>query len=139
MRRTHTIAALIALLPCASAAQLVVHADRALRGVPPQLIGVNFSSYSTVGSSTADKMPCCLGPAAMLSQPVALWRTPGGIVGDFFHINGLYDNDPAHFDNPGNGIDMVHWVKAADRLRGGLVHVLNINATTRSWSTRSST
>jgi len=65
----------------------------------------------------------------MLPQPVALWRTPGGIVGDFFHINGLYDNDPAHFGNPGNGVDMVHWLKVADQLRGGLLHVLNINAT----------
>ena len=122
MRRTHTIAALIALLPCASAAQLVVHADRALRGVPPQLIGANLTSYSKSGNSTADWVPCCLGPAAMLPQPVALWGTPGGIIGDFFHINGLYDNDRAHFDNPGNGVDMVHWLKVADQLRGRLFH-----------------
>src|SRR5215470_12815150 len=128
-RRTSTIAAIIALIPCPSAAQLIVHADRALRGVPLQLIGANLTSYSKSGNSTADWAPCCLRPAAMLPQPVALWRTPGGILGDFFHINGLYDNDPAHFANPGNGVDMVHWLKVADQLRGGLLHILNINAT----------
>ena len=111
----------------ATQAQVTVHADRVLRPVPPQLIGANLTSYGKTGTSVADWEPCCLGPAARLPQPIALWRTPGGILGDFFHLNGLYDNTA--LGGAPNGVDLIHFVDVAERLHGGLVHVLNINAT----------
>jgi hypothetical protein len=106
---------------------ITMHADQALRGVPAQLVGVNFTSYGKSGTDVTSWEPCCLTPAAGLDQPVALWRTPGGILGDFFHINGLYDN--SSLGNSPNGVDMVHFINVADRLKGGLLHILNINAT----------
>jgi hypothetical protein len=106
--------------------QVVVHGDQALRGVPPQLMGVNLTSYSKAGTGAADWVPCCTGTAAILPQPVALWRTPGGILGDFFHINGLYDDD--NLGAAANGVTMVRFIALADQLHGGLLHILNINA-----------
>ena len=115
------------LLPAAAAsAQITVRADRVLRPVPPELVGANLTSYGKTGTSVANWEPCCLGPAASLPQPIALWRTPGGILGDFFHLNGLYDNTT--LGGTPNGVDLIHFVKLAERLHGGLVHVLNINA-----------
>ncbi|MFL5400823.1 MAG: hypothetical protein ACJ79P_23225 [Myxococcales bacterium] len=116
------------VLVCAGAAsaQVIVHADQVLRPVPAQLVGANLTSYGKTGTSVADWEPCCLGPASMLPQPVALWRTPGGILGDFFHLNGLYDN--TNLGAVPNGVDLIHFVNVAERLHGGLVHVLNINA-----------
>ena len=117
---------------CAAAAsaqappRLTVHADQALRSVPAQLVGANLTSYGKTGSSVADWEPCCLGPAVTLPQPIALWRAPGGILGDFFHLNGLYDN--TNLAGTPNGVDLIHFVNLAERLRGGLVHILNINA-----------
>lgn len=117
------------LVALAAPTQLIVHADQALRGVPPQLLGANFTSYKKSGTSVADYMPCCLGPAALLPQPIALWRTPGGILGDFFHLNGRYDNDD--LGGPPNGIDLSHFIRAAEQQHGQLLHILNINATDR--------
>src|SRR3954470_24273317 len=107
-------------------AQVIVHANQVLRPVPAQLVGANLTSYGKTGTSVADWEPCCLGPASMLPQPIALWRTPGGILGDFFHLNGLYDN--TNLGGVPNGVDLIHFVNVAERLHGGLVHVLNINA-----------
>jgi hypothetical protein len=110
----------------------VVRADRVLRAVPPRFLGANLTSYGKTGSSVADWEPCCLGPAESLPQPIALWRTPGGILGDFFHLNGLYDN--GNLDGTPNGVDLLHFVKVAERLRGGLLHVLNVNASDQELS-----
>jgi hypothetical protein len=44
-------------------------------------------------------------------------------------LNGLYDN--TDLAGTPNGVDLIHFVNVAERLRGGLVHVLNINATDR--------
>ena len=126
MRATTCIAVTALLSATAAPAQVTVHADRALRAVPAQLVGANLTSYGKNGTSVADWEPCCLGPAATLPQPIALWRTPGGILGDFFHLNGLYDN--TDLAGTPNGVDLIHFVNLAERLRGGLVHVLNINA-----------
>jgi hypothetical protein len=120
------LAAGVLLCAGAASAQVVVHADRVLRAVPAQLVGANFTSYGKTGTSVADWEPCCLGPLSMLPQPVVLWRTPGGILGDFFHLNGLYDN--TNLGGIPNGVDLIHFVNVAERLHGGLVHVLNINA-----------
>jgi MYXO-CTERM domain-containing protein len=109
-----------------ASAQIVVHADNALRGVPPSLVGANFTSYGKTGSSVADWAPCSLDAAALLPQPVAVWRIPGGILGSFFHINGLYDN--ANLDGTPNGVDMQHWISVAGGLNGQLLVIMNINA-----------
>jgi hypothetical protein len=116
----------VLLSATAASGQVTVHADQALRAVPAQLVGANFTSYGKTGTSVADWEPCCLGPASTLPQPIALWRTPGGILGDFFHLNGLYDN--TSLAGTPNGVDLIHFVNVAERLRGGLVHILNINA-----------
>ena len=112
--------------PAQAPRQITVHADQALRAVPAQLVGANLTSYGKTGASVADWEPCCLGPAATLPRPIALWRTPGGILGDFFHLNGLYDN--TNLAGTPNGVDLIHFVNLAERLHGGLVHILNINA-----------
>src|SRR3954451_23751918 len=112
MRAVIGIAATVVLSTTAASAQtppqLTVHADRALRAVPAQLVGANLTSYGKTGTSVADWEPCCLGPAATLPQPIALWRTPGGIQGDLLHLNGLYDN--TDLAGTPNGVDLIHFV-----------------------------
>ena len=124
---------MISLLLCGAAAPagaessvVTIRAGTVLRGVPPRFLGANFTSFGKSGTSPADFKPCCLGPLPALGRPL-LWRTPGGVLGSFFHfLSGTYADDP---DPAPNGVPFDSFVKAATDRGSGLLHILNWNAT----------